>query len=47
MLEGRAPEDILERGTVQAVLTPAGVAQARAALNGIAVVPEKRQGLLR
>jgi len=40
MLEGRAPEDILERGTVQAVLTSEGLSQARAALTGIAVRTE-------
>ena len=40
MLEGSAPEDILERGTVHAVLSAAGIAQARAALAGIAVRSE-------
>jgi MoxR-like ATPase len=40
MLEGSAPEDILERGTVQAVLTAEGLSQARAALTGIAVRTE-------
>jgi MoxR-like ATPase len=37
MLEGNAPEDILERGTIRAVLTSGGLAQARAALAGITV----------
>ncbi len=37
MLEGSAPEDILERGTLRPVLSSEGLLQARAALAGIAV----------
>ena len=40
MLEGNAPEDILERGTIRAVLTSGGLARARAALSGITVRSE-------
>jgi MoxR-like ATPase len=40
MLEGNAPEEILERGGIRAVLSSAGLAQARAALAGITVRSE-------
>lgn len=40
MLEGNAPEDILERGGIRAVLSSGGLAQARAALAGITVRSE-------
>src|SRR6202171_4820661 len=40
MLEGNAPEDILDRGTVRAVLSSEGLSQARDALKGIAVRSE-------
>jgi MoxR-like ATPase len=40
MLEGSAPEDILERGTLRPVLSSEGLSQARAALAGIVVRSE-------